>query len=93
MKLHSSAVRLRTRRARLLKLEERVQQQIRDADCLLATIEDYCRENPEDCRCAATDPAWPKQVERQREDLVAMLLAVRERLKVLQPKPSRSVAH
>jgi hypothetical protein len=65
----------------LANLHDRIRQQINDADCLLATIDEYCRENPDDCACAASDPNWRDQIVRQREDLAAMLTAVREKLK------------
>jgi hypothetical protein len=81
LKVHKSASRIRARRARLLALQPRVQQQINDADCLIAMLEEYCRENPDDCACAANEPTWQQQLSRQREDLVAMLLAIREKLK------------
>ena len=81
IKVHKSASRIRARRDRLLALQSRVRQQISDADCLITTLEEYCRENPEDCACAANDPNWQQQLTRQREDLAAMLLAIREKLK------------
>src|SRR5947207_14405776 len=85
LKVHRSANRIRARRARLLALQSRVQKQISDADCLIATLEEYCRENPEDCECAANDPSWQQQLARQREALAAMLLAIREKLKKMTP--------
>lgn len=78
LKVHRSAARVRRRRDRLTALQNRIRQQISDADCLLATIDDYCRENPEDCACAGNDPNWREQIVRQREDLAAMLIAIRE---------------
>jgi hypothetical protein len=81
VKVHKPAHRKRERRARLLALQGRVQQQMTDADCLIETLEEYCRENPDDCACAANDPNWQQQLIRQREDLTAMLLAIREKLK------------
>ena len=81
VKVHKPVRRTRSRRARLLALKLRVQQQISDGDCLIATLEEYCRENPDDCAYAANDPTWQQQLARQREDLAAMLLAVREKLK------------
>ena len=81
LKVHKSAARIRARRARLLALHSRIQQQISDADCLIATLEEYCRENPNDCACAANDPSWREQIARQRESLSAMRMAVSERLK------------
>jgi hypothetical protein len=80
LKVHKSVARIRARRARLLALESRVRQQINDADCLIAVLEDYCRDNPEDCACAANDPSWQQQLVRQRQDLGAMLMAIHERL-------------
>ena len=81
VKVHKSAAQLRRRKARLIALQERVRQQINDADCLIETLDDYCRENPDDCSCAANDPTWREQLVRQREDLRAMLKAIREKLK------------
>ena len=81
LKVHKSAARLRARRARLLALHSRIGRQISDADCLIATLEDYCRENPDDCACAANDQSWREQIARQREHLSAMRMAVSERLK------------
>jgi phage shock protein A len=81
LKVHQSAAQIRNQRARLLALQLRFERQIADADCLIATLEEYCRENPDDCACAANDPAWQHQLARQREDLAAMLLAVRQKLK------------
>ena len=81
LSLHKSASRIRAQRDRLLALQSRVRQQISDADCLIATLEEYCRENPDDCACAANDPNWQQQLTRQREDLAAMHLAIREKLK------------
>lgn len=81
IKIHQSVAHLQRHRDRLIRLHERLQQQINDADCLLTTIDEYCRENPDDCACVANDPNWREQITRQREDLTAMLLAVRDRLK------------
>jgi len=81
LKVQKSAARIRNRRARLLALQSRVEWQISDADCLITTLEEYCREHPEDCACAANDPTWQEQIARQREDLGGMLLAIREKLK------------
>src|SRR3954470_332693 len=81
VKVHRPATRKHARRARLLALKSRVQQQITDADCLIATLEEYCRENPDDCACAANDPTWQEQLAQQRDDLAAMLLAIREKVK------------
>jgi hypothetical protein len=81
LKIHKSAATVRQKNARLTALQDRIRQQINDADCLLATLDEYCRENPDDCACAANDPNWREQINRQRDDLVAMLLAVREKLK------------
>ncbi len=81
LKVHTSAARISSHRRRLLTLESRIQQEINDADCLLETLVDYCRENPDDCACAGNDPSWQEQLVRQREDLSAMLLATREKLK------------
>ena len=81
LKVHSSAARVKRRRERLRTLHDRIRQQINDADCLLATLDEYCRENPDDCACAASDPTWREQIIRQREDLAAMLMATREKLK------------
>ena len=77
---NNSADRIRLRQDRLLTLRSRVQQQINDADCLIETIEDYCRQNPDDCPCAANDPSWQQQIINQREGLAAMLLAIREKI-------------
>jgi hypothetical protein len=81
LKVHKSAAHERWRKSRLTALQLRLKKQINDADCLLATIDDYCRENPDDCACAGNDPNWREQIVRQREDLAAMLLAIREKLK------------
>ena len=81
LKVHHSADYTRRRRTRLLKLEERLRQQINDADGLLETLDDYCRENPHEKPCVADDPGWREQIVRQREDLHAMLTAVKEKLK------------
>lgn len=78
--VHKSATHVRRRRARLTALHDRIRQQINDADCLLETLDEYCRENPDDCACAANDPNWRDQIIRQRESLQAMLAAVREKL-------------
>jgi hypothetical protein len=87
LKVHKSAERIRRQKARLLALQARIERQLNDADCLIMTLEEYCRENPDDCACAANDPAWQKQLTQQREDLGAMLLAVRQKLKKFQAKP------
>ena len=76
LKVHTSAARVKRRGERLTTLHGRIRQQISDADCLLTTLDEYCRENPEDCACAANDPNWREQITRQREALAAMLLAV-----------------
>jgi hypothetical protein len=81
LKAPRSAERAERRLARLRTLDERVRRQIADAECLLASLEDYCRENPDDCDCAANDPGWREQLGRQRDDLKAMQSAVREKLK------------
>jgi hypothetical protein len=81
LKVHSSVARVKRRRERVETLHTRLRQQISDAECLLATLDEYCRENPDDCECAANDPNWRDQIVRQRDDLAAMLLAVREKLK------------
>jgi hypothetical protein len=81
LKVHNSAAHVRRRHARLTALQDRIRQQINDADCLLETFDEYCRENPDDCACAANDPNWREQISRQREDLSAMLHAIREKLK------------
>ncbi len=81
LKVHESAERVRRRQARLATLRDSIRKQINDADCLLATLDEYCRENPDDCACAANDPTWREQIVRQRDDLAAMLMAVREKLK------------
>ena len=81
LKVHKSAAHVRRRRARLTALRDRIRQQINDADCLLNTLEEYCRENPDDCNCASNDPNWRDQIVRQREGLQAMLIAVGEKLR------------
>ncbi len=81
LKVHKSAACSHARRARLLALESRVKRQLSEADCLIETLEEYCRENPADCACAANDPSWRQQLIRQRETLAAMQLAIREKLK------------
>jgi hypothetical protein len=81
LKVHKSAIQIRKRRARLLALQSRLQRQLSDADCLLVTLEEYCRENSDDCACAANDPIWQYQLARQREDMAAMLLDIRQRLR------------
>ena len=81
LKIHRSIADVERRQARLVRLHDRIQQQINDAECLLATLDEYCRENPDDCACVANDPNWREQISRQREDLTGMLLAVRARLK------------
>ena len=81
LKVQRSEDRVRQRHARLTTLRDSIRKQISDADCLLATLDEYCRENPEDCACAANDPTWRAQIVRQRDDLSAMLMAVREKLK------------
>jgi hypothetical protein len=81
LKIHRSATYMERHHSRLTQLHDRLRQQINDADCLLTTLDEYCRENPEDCACVANDPNWREQIIRQREDLTAMLLAVGERLK------------
>ena len=78
--VHNSAIIVRRRSERLSRLEVRVQKQIADADCLLAALEDYCRENPDDPPCVANDPTWTRQLGRHREDLAAMLLAIQEKI-------------
>jgi hypothetical protein len=67
-------------------LQSRVRRQIVDADCLLEAINDYCRENPDDCARAANDPGWRQQLVRQREELTAILVAVSEKLRRQQGK-------
>jgi hypothetical protein len=81
LNIHHSAAHTERQHARLTSLHERLRQQIKDADCLLTTIDEYCREHPDDCACVASDSNWREEIIRQREDLGAMLLAVRERLK------------
>jgi hypothetical protein len=81
LKVHSSAARVKRRRERLTTLHDRIRQQMSDADCLLTTLDEYCRENPDDCACTANDPNWREQVTRQRDDLAAMLMAIRDKLK------------
>ena len=43
------------------------------------TLQDYCRDNPDEKPCAANDPAWLQQLARQREELGALLGAIREK--------------
>jgi hypothetical protein len=81
LKVYKTNVRHRSRRDRLFSLQSRVRHHIIEADCLIETLEEYCRENPDDCARAANDPSWQQQLVRQREDLSAMLLAIREKLK------------
>jgi len=80
LKVHRSGSQVRARRDRLTSLRERIQKQINDADCLLAAIDEYCRENPDDCACVASDPNWREQIVRQHEELAAMLMAIREKI-------------
>jgi hypothetical protein len=89
LKVHKSATRIRSHKNRLIALQLRIQKQITDADCLLETLADYCRENPDDCACAGNDPSWQEQLHRQREDLSAMLVATREKLKKYVVKKKR----
>jgi hypothetical protein len=89
LKVHKSAAQIRRHRGRLLTLKTRLERQLADADCLITTLEEYCRENPDDCACAANDPAWQHQLARQREDLAAMLLAVLEKLRKHNAMPRR----
>jgi hypothetical protein len=79
LKLHASGAD-RRRHARLTALYDRVRQQITDADCLLKALDEYCRKNPDDCACVASDPNWRAQIARKYEDLAALLLAIREKL-------------
>jgi hypothetical protein len=81
LKIHRSAHHTERQHARLATLHDRLRQQICDANCLLTTLDEYCRENPDDCACVANDPNWREQIMRQREDLTAMLLAVRQKRK------------
>jgi hypothetical protein len=81
LEAQSAAARVKRRRERLTTLHDRIRQQINDADCLLGTIDEYCRENPDDCACAANDPTWREQIIRQREDLATVLMAIREKLR------------
>lgn len=78
--LRKSAAHLEKRRARLSMLEARVKQQINAPDYLMATLRYYCRENRDAEPCVANDPAWTEQLGRQREDLAALLLAIREKI-------------
>ena len=81
LKVHKSADRIKRRRQRLAGLRDRIRKQISDADCLLATLDDYCRENPDDKPCAGNDPGWRRQIVTQKEQLEAMLKAIDEKLK------------
>ena len=81
LKIHRSAAQVQRHRDRLTRLHDRIRQQINDAECLLATLDEYCRENPDDCACVANDLNWREQIIRQREGLPAMLLAVCKKLK------------
>lgn len=81
VRVDHSAKRLRSHHARLLKLQQRIRQQINDADCLIESLDDYCRENPRDKPCVADDPGWREQIVTQRERLQAMLAAVCAKLK------------
>ena len=78
VKAQRSEDRVWRRQSRLATLRDNLRKQINDADCLLATLDEYCRENPDDCACVANDPTWREQIARQRDDLSAMLMAVRE---------------
>ena len=89
LKVYKSAAQIRSQSDRLLALKARIERQVADADCLITTLEEYCRENPDDCACAANDPMWQHQLTRQREDLAAMLLAVREKLRKHDAMPRR----
>lgn len=91
LKVHPSAKHLRNRKRRLTLLQERIQQQLVDTECLIKTLEDYCRENPDDCACAANDPNWRDQLVRQRKQLRVMLRAVREKSKLLNKRSGRGV--
>jgi hypothetical protein len=81
LKVHQSAERIKRHRQRLTTLRDRIREQINDADFLLATLDDYCRENPSDKPCAGNDPGWRRQIVSQKEQLEAMLSAVNEKLK------------
>jgi hypothetical protein len=77
---HKNPMAVGNRKRRLTALQQRVRQQISDANCLITMLDEYCREHPDDAPCAANDPAWREQTIRQREELQAMLLAIGQRL-------------
>jgi hypothetical protein len=80
--IHKSATRLARHRERLLVLKQRVEQQMKDSEFLISALDDYCKECPIP-PCASNDPAWRQQLTRQHENLAAMRLGIRERLKRL----------
>ena len=81
--IQKSGSRLARHRERLLVLKQRVEQQMKDSEFLIAALDDYCKECPDDPPCASNDPAWRQQLTRQHENLAAMRLGIRERLKQL----------
>jgi hypothetical protein len=78
------------RARRLLALRNRIREQICDAECLLAALDDYCREHPDDKPCTANDPNWRAQIISQRDGLQAMLGAIDERVKLLRQHDDQS---
>lgn len=68
------------RHERLLALKTRIERQLCETDLLLLEVHDFCRDNPTAEPCIADDDAWLRQLERQRENLQAMLDAVEQKL-------------
>jgi hypothetical protein len=83
LRLHKPATHLQKRLRRLTALAARVKDQINDAECVMAALEDYCRENPDTEPCVANDPAWARQLDRQLQDFTALHLAVQARIRRL----------
>jgi hypothetical protein len=68
------------RHGRLLALKTRIERQRCETELLLLEVHDFCRENPTVGPCIADDDAWIRQLERQHENLQAMLDAIEEKV-------------
>lgn len=77
---HNPGNRIDRRRARLLALKLRIEQQLKESECLISALDDYCTECPDDPPCASNDPAWRRHLAQQHEHLAAMRSAIKERL-------------
>jgi hypothetical protein len=68
------------RHTQLLRLQQRIDQQIAEADAVLANIAEFNRQNPDEKPITGDDEPSVLKVARQREELRAILARVAKRI-------------